>query len=65
MDKLRKFIASISEQILYYLALFLSFLVWAYSNSIYLSILTFAVLLLLAWYLSSKIEGENKNDKKN
>jgi membrane protein implicated in regulation of membrane protease activity len=64
MSSLRQFLASISEQIFYYLALLLGFLVWAYSGSLYLTISVFIILVLLAWYLSSKIEGKSKNDKK-
>ncbi len=64
MGALRQFMASIFEQIFYYIALLLSFFVWLYSSSFYLTIAAFIVLVLLAWYLSSKIEGKPKSDNK-
>jgi hypothetical protein len=61
MFKLRQFIAAISEQALYYVALIAGIFSWGYFNSIYAAAVVFIIGIALAWFISSKIEGrENK-----
>lgn len=58
MKKLRQFISAISEQALYYVALIVSVLAWGYFKSGYIALSVFLVGCVLAWVISSRIEGE-------
>ena len=58
----RQFMAGISEQIFYYLALFAAFVAWVYFESIYAPVIVGIVGIALAWWVSILIAG--KSDKK-
>lgn len=62
IDALRQFMAGISEQIFYYLALFAAFVAWVYFESIYAPVIVGIAGIALAWWVSTLIEG--KRDKR-
>jgi len=59
MKKLRQFISAISEQALYYVAVIVSMIAWGYFESGYIALAVFIGGSVLAWVVSSKIEGED------
>lgn len=63
VTSMRYFLAGVSEQIFYYLALFSAFVAWIYFESIYAAIVVGAAGVALAWSVSALVEG--KGNKKN
>ena len=65
IDNIRQFLAGISEQIFYYLALFAAFVAWVYFESIYAAVIVGIAGVALAWWVSTLIEGRRgkRNDK--
>lgn len=63
MDNVRQFLAGISEQIFYYLALFAAFVAWVYFESIYAPVIVGIAGIALAWWVSTLIEGRSGKGK--
>lgn len=66
IDNIRRFLAGISEQIFYYLALFAAFVAWVYFESIYASVIVGIAGVAVAWWVSTLIEGrgDKRKDKR-
>jgi len=59
MSLLRKLIASITEQIFYYIAIFISLFSWSYFASGYIAGVVFIIGIVSAWGIASFIEGKD------
>lgn len=66
IKQLRALGAVLFEQLFFYLAAFLTLLAWSYSQSTYITIASAIILLVIAYYITGKIEGSSKkeSDKK-
>ncbi|HEY9100256.1 MAG TPA: hypothetical protein VIN38_15420 [Thiobacillus sp.] len=63
IGNVRQFLAGISEQMFYYLALFAAFVAWVYFESIYAAVIVGIAGVALAWWVSTLIEGRGGKRK--